>query len=263
MSTWRGLFGGRSRTAPPSPPPTDRRPRIEGIPVDRLPELIAEARRGRRRRLLPAGEELLARPTRPVEDLDDPSLRLLVDDLFATMAVCEGVGVAANQIGDERRVFVYDCVDARGVRHVGHLINPVLEPVGGPARVEVEEEGCLSVPGPVAEVSRAAAVVVQGLTLAGRTVEFEARGRLARCIQHECDHLDGTLYVDRLSARARRRALKRMAELQDATWAGWDDRAQMLGKSLAADREFPVVAGSPRAHGLGLRDAQGLAAPAA
>lgn len=247
MSTWRGLFGGRSRTTPPPEPPLDRRPRIEGIPVDRLPELIAETRRGRRRQVLTAGEELLARPARIVDDLDDPSLRILVDDLFATMTVCEGVGVAANQIGDDRRVFVYDCVDARGVRHVGHLINPTLEPVGGSARLEVDEEGCLSVPGPVGEVPRAAAVLVRGLTLAGRTVEFDARGRLARCVQHECDHLDGRLYVDHLSARARRRTLKHMAELQETTWAGWDDRAHLLGKELVADLSAPRDLAAPAA----------------
>lgn len=234
MASVFGSFGSRRR-GDDAPGPGDRRPRLDGYPVDRIPEVLAQARRGRRRRVTMIGEEVLARPCRQVTAFGAPGLKALLDDMYATMACCNGVGLAANQIGVDLRVFVYDCEDAYGVRHVGHVVNPVLET--GPARStgrEVDEEGCLSVPGPVAQVQRARVAAVRGVDMFGKPVVIEGTGTLARCLQHECDHLDGTLYVDRLSARDRKRVLGSLAELREATWAAWDARAQQLGKQTAA-----------------------------
>ncbi|QQS01724.1 MAG: peptide deformylase [Austwickia sp.] len=234
MASVFGSFGS-SRRGPAAPDPGDRRPRIDGYPVDRIPAVIAEARRGRRRRVTTIGEDVLARPCREVTAFGTPGLRALIDDMHATMACCHGVGLAANQIGVNLRVFVYDCEDAYGVRHVGHVLNPRLESAmeqsGGR---ESSEEGCLSVPGPVAEVQRARVAVVRGVDMFGKPVTVEGTGTLARCLQHECDHLEGRLYVDRLGARDRKKVLKSMEELRASTWAAWDARAAELGKESSA-----------------------------
>jgi peptide deformylase len=139
-----------------------------------------------------------------------PALGTLVDDLFASMYAASGVGLAANQIGVGRRVFVYDCTDADGVRRIGHMINPILEATRGGS--SSEDEGCLSVPGPRAVLARAARATVSGFDRTGRPITVTGTGTLARCLQHETDHLDGTLYVDLLPPR-RRDALLREAGL--------------------------------------------------
>jgi peptide deformylase len=116
----------------------------------------------------------------------------LVDDLFATMYAIEtGVGLAANQIGRLERVFVFDC----GEDEVGYLVNPVVEPIGD--AVQDGLEGCLSVPGISVPTPRAARARVQGQDVHGDPVAYEGEGLEARCFQHEVDHLDGMLYVDR------------------------------------------------------------------
>ena len=239
MASVFGSFGSSRRGALPGVPDSgDRRPRIDGYPVDRIPEVIAGARRGRRRRVTTIGEEVLARPCREVTRFGTPGLKALVDDLHATMAVCHGVGLAANQIGVDLRVFVYDCEDSYGIRHVGHVVNPVLETAlegsGRSTGRDTAEEGCLSVPGPVANVQRARVAAVRGVDLFGKQVRIEATGVLARCLQHECDHLDGTLYLDRLGGRDRSKVLKALPELQERTWAAWDARALELGKQTSA-----------------------------
>ncbi|GGK04649.1 peptide deformylase 3 [Pilimelia anulata] len=142
----------------------------------------------------------------------DADLAALIDDMFASMYAVHGVGLAANQIGVDLRVFVHDCPDADGVRQVGHVVNPVL--AAPPPGVEVDSgaEGCLSVPGPRAELPRAAVATVTGFDLHGAPITVTGSGYFARCLQHETDHLDGTLYVDRLPAD-RRAALLREAGL--------------------------------------------------
>ena len=237
MASVFGSFGSSRRGGAPAPDPGDRRPRIDGYPVDRIPEVIAEARRGSRRRITTIGEDVLARPCREVTAFGTTGLKALVDDLYATMACCHGVGLAANQIGVDLRVFVYDCEDAYGVRHVGHVVNPVLETALEAHRSgarEVSEEGCLSVPGPVAQVPRARAAAVRGVDVYGKPVRVEGTGTLARCLQHECDHLDGRLYVDRLGNRDRKRVLKSLEELREGAWRAWDERAVALGKQTSA-----------------------------
>lgn len=217
--------------AAPSVPPADRRPRLDGVPVDSLPPIVPEARRGARRRVTVIGEPVLRRPCRRVTAFDD-ELASLIDDLFASMAVASGVGLAANQIGVDLRVFVYDCTDTWDVRHVGHVVNPVLEvPARAAGTWQAREEGCLSVPGPAAEVERSLTAAVTGQDRFGRPLRIEGHGLFARCLQHECDHLDGLLYVDHLAPRRRRTVLHEMEQRRGEVWAAWDERAGHLGKA--------------------------------
>lgn len=163
--------------------------------------------RGRVRPIVTIGDEVLTRPVRPVTEFDD-HLRELVDDMFATMYAAPGVGLAANQVGVDLAVFVLDCPDSEADRLVGHVVNPVLEPVDEVRELEIEEEGCLSIPGPSIDVPRLAHAVVTGFDVTGAPVRLEGHGRAARCLQHETDHLRGYLYIDRLPNKQRRRVLK-------------------------------------------------------
>ncbi|GAB3943978.1 peptide deformylase [Corynebacterium tapiri] len=122
----------------------------------------------------------------------------LVDDMLETMDHAGGVGLAANQVGLLERIIVFD---ASGMR--GHLINPVITPLGQTRAIGVE--GCLSIPGVRAPVERPACVVARGVDKRGASVSITATGLLARCLQHEVDHLDGILFYQRLSAEERRR----------------------------------------------------------
>ncbi len=133
--------------------------------------------------------------------------------MFASMYAAQGVGLAANQIGVDARIFVYDCPDGDGVNVVGHVINPVLETGFALAGTSEDTEGCLSVPGPRAAVSRSVIATVRGVDLHGNPITISGTGYFARCLQHETDHLDGTLYVDRLPA-TQRDALLREAGLE-------------------------------------------------
>jgi peptide deformylase len=156
---------------------------------------------------------VLHRPCRPVTEFDQ-ALRRLVLDMFASMHAADGVGLAANQIGVDARIFVIDCPDAGGEDVVGYAINPVLTlpgPVGDEPAEEVTEEGCLSVPGPYAELARRFRARVDGVDVAGDPVTIEATGMAARCLQHEVDHLDGTVYVDLLPEEQRERLLAEAA----------------------------------------------------
>ena len=157
---------------------------------------------------------VLHRPCTPVTEFGR-DLRRLVLDMFASMEAADGVGLAANQIGVDARVFVIDCPDAEGNDVVGYVVNPVLtlvEPVGEEPAEEVTEEGCLSVPGPYAELPRAFRARVDGVDASGDPVCIEATGMAARCLQHEVDHLDGTVYVDRLPEELRERLLAESRE---------------------------------------------------
>jgi peptide deformylase len=152
------------------------------------------------------GEAVLHQPCAPVTAFDD-ELRALVADMFASMAAANGVGLAANQIGVDARVFVVDCPDASGEHVVAHIVNPVLHLPAAPRELIVDDEGCLSVPGQYAEVGRAKTAYVTGFDVDGNEIRIDGTGLLARCLQHEADHLDGTLYVDRLPTRARKKIL--------------------------------------------------------
>lgn len=161
------------------------------------------------------GDPVLHTPTRPVEKFDD-ELRTLVADMFDTMAAADGVGLAANQIGVDLRLFVFDCPDEETRQRVrGVVVNPVLETSERPETMpdpEDDLEGCLSVPGEAFPTGRADWARVTGVDAEGRPVEYTGRGFLARCFQHEVDHLDGIIYIDRLigrNARAAKKTLKR------------------------------------------------------
>jgi peptide deformylase len=158
-------------------------------------------------------DPVLHRPCTPVT-VFDRALRHLVLDMFASMAAADGVGLAANQIGVDARVFVIDCPDAAGADVLGYAVNPVLtilEPVGDEPATELTEEGCLSVPGPYAELERAFRARVDGVDVHGDPVSIEATGMAARCLQHEVDHLEGTVYVDLLPAEQREQLLAEAA----------------------------------------------------
>ncbi|MFJ3210261.1 peptide deformylase [Streptomyces flaveolus] len=192
---------------------------VQGRHTASYPPLAPESRRGSVRRVTEVGEEVLHRPCRDVTEFG-PDLAALIDDMFRTMYVAEGAGLAANQVGIGLRLFVYDCPDDDGVRHVGHIVNPVLEPLNPAARRLLDEgEGCLSVPGAVMAVPRPDRAVVRGLDKNGEPLLVEGTGYFARCLAHETDHVNGHVYLDRLSARDRKRALRQSADRRDEVFA--------------------------------------------
>jgi peptide deformylase len=154
------------------------------------------------------GDPVLRTPAQPVTDFDK-ELRQLVKDLEETMMDAPGAGLAAPQIGVGLRVFTY-YVD--GV--LGHLVNPSLDL----SEEEQEgEEGCLSFPGLAYDCRRAYGVVAKGVDMHGEPLVIEGTQLLARAIQHETDHLDGVLFIDRLDKAQRKLALK---AIREAEWAG-------------------------------------------
>jgi peptide deformylase len=159
-------------------------------------------------KIVVVGDPVLARPTEQVTVFDD-DLGRLVDDLFASLAVAEGVGLAAPQIGVSLRVFTY-YVD----NELGHLVNPVLDLSD---EEQDGEEGCLSFPGLAYPTTRALRVVAKGMNMHGEPVTVEGSDLLARCVQHETDHLDGILFIDRLDRDQRKLALR---AIREAEWAG-------------------------------------------
>lgn len=158
-----------------------------------------------------AGDPVLHTPTQPVTE-DVSELRELIEDMYETMDRAHGVGLAANQVGVGKRLFVYNCPDDNDVWHRGCVINPVLTtseiPKTMPNDDGSDDEGCLSVPGLSFPTGRADSAVVTGLDENGNEVRIEATGFLARCMQHEVGHLDGFLYTDCLIGRWKRMAKK-------------------------------------------------------
>jgi peptide deformylase len=154
------------------------------------------------------GDPVLRTAAEPVTDFD-LELRNLVRDLTETMLDAPGLGLAAPQIGVGLRVFTYHVDD-----EPGHLINPVLELSGDP---EEDDEGCLSLPGLQYPTPRAPRLVATGFNMFGDPVTIEGTELLARCVQHETDHLDGILFIDRLDKKQRKLAMK---EIREAEWNG-------------------------------------------
>ena len=150
--------------------------------------------------ILITGEPVLHTPALPVTEFDD-TLRTLVDDMYDTMHEAPGVGLAGPQVGVGLRIFVYNWVDDNDVLHRGTAINPELwiSPVlTGEPDEEEESEGCLSIPGERYPLRRADRAILKAVDVDGTPFEVVAEGWLARIFQHEYDHLDGTLYADRL-----------------------------------------------------------------
>ncbi|GAA1848550.1 peptide deformylase [Myceligenerans crystallogenes] len=207
-----------------------------GEPVDDYPAQVPEARRGRVLRITEIGEPVLHTPTRKVTEFSTPELTRLIDDMFATMEVAQGVGLAATQVGSDQRVFVYDLTDAHGDRHVGHVLNAELT-MDLTADPEEEDEGCLSVPGAYEPLERPGAATVRGVDRDGAPVQLSGTGYLARCFIHETQHLDGTLYWDHLTPDLQQDALRQRDEERADVLAQRHEIAVELGKKPA---EYPA-----------------------
>ncbi|MFE7585942.1 peptide deformylase [Streptomyces gardneri] len=173
---------------------------------------LAHRERGTARPITVVGNPVLHKECKDVTEFDE-KLAALIDDMFASQKAAEGVGLAANQIGVDLKVFVYDCPDDEGVRHTGVVVNPVLEELPADQRhLDESNEGCLSVPTAYAELGRPDYAVVSGQDAQGNPIKVRGTGYFARCLQHETDHLYGYLYIDRLSKRDRKDALRQMEE---------------------------------------------------
>jgi len=154
------------------------------------------------------GDPVLRTPAEPVKDFDK-ELRKLVKDLTDTMIDASGAGLAAPQLGVSLRVFTY-CVEDR----LGHLVNPTLDLSEDQ---EEDEEGCLSIPGLTFPTPRAKRAVAKGFNMYGEPITLEGTDLLARCVQHETDHLDGILFIDRMDPEQRKAAMKL---IRQAEWFG-------------------------------------------
>jgi peptide deformylase len=187
----------------------------EGFVIDTEDSAEREAAyrgRGTPRPITVVGNPVLQKECKDVTEFGDELARL-VDDMFASQHVAEGVGLAANQVGVDLKVFVYDCPDDEGKRHTGVVCNPVLVELPAERRhLDESNEGCLSVPTAYAPLARPDYAEVTGQDEKGNPVKVRGTGYFARCLQHETDHLYGYLYIDRLSKRERKDALRQMAE---------------------------------------------------
>ncbi|TXJ05023.1 MAG: peptide deformylase [Aeromicrobium sp.] len=154
------------------------------------------------------GTPVMHHELRQVTEFNE-ELRTLVADMTATMYAAEGVGLAANQVGVDLKVFVFDCPDNDGVRVTGVVCNPVLTlPEGKDRILDVADEGCLSLPGAFVECGRPDIASVKGFDENGEPVSFDGTGLLARCLQHETDHLHGTVFGDRVPEKSRKKLYK-------------------------------------------------------
>jgi peptide deformylase len=176
------------------------------------------------------GDPVLTTPTLSVVDFDK-ELRTLIKDLTETMLAAPGAGLAAPQIGVALRVFVWDVDGA-----LGHLVNPSLD-----LSEELQEgdEGCLSFPDLVYPTPRSMRAVAKGFNMHGEPIVVEGTELLARALQHENDHLDGILFIDRLSDEDRKRAMK---EIRESEW---------FGMSMAQGKEPAIKVSPHNPFGLG------------
>jgi peptide deformylase len=155
------------------------------------------------------GDPVLRQRAKSVADLDAAMERLAMD-MIETMYEAPGVGLAAPQVGYSLRLIVFDDGSGSGART---LVNPEVSDLAGE---EIIDEGCLSIRGPYAPTSRATRVRVRGRSVTGEPVAFEAEGLLARIMQHEVDHLEGKLFIDRIDAQARREVMRQLREREVA-----------------------------------------------
>jgi len=158
------------------------------------------------------GADVLHRPAAPVGDIS-PETQLLIDDMIQTMYAAPGIGLAATQIGIPLRIFVCDISVGRNTTDLITFINPEFVERDG---MQLEEEGCLSLPGFNATVARPSRAVLKGLDRHGEEQVVEATGLLARCFQHELDHLDGTVFVDRLRGLQKDLIVRKIKKLSRA-----------------------------------------------
>jgi peptide deformylase len=158
------------------------------------------------------GAAVLHHPAEPVAEITS-DIDALVDDMIQTMYAAPGIGLAAPQVGVGKRVFVCDISVGRNPSDLLVFINPEFVERDG---MQLEEEGCLSVPGFNATVARPARAVLKGLDRHGEPQTVDASGLLARCFQHEMDHLDGTLFVDRLRGLQKDLIVRKIKKLAKA-----------------------------------------------
>lgn len=170
------------------------------------------------------GDPVLRSPAAEVVDFDK-ELHKLVQDLTDTMRDAPGVGLAAPQLGVSLRVFTY-WVD----EELGHLVNPVLDLSN---EQQDGEEGCLSIPDLAFECKRARRVVAKGMNMYGEPITLEGSDLLARCVQHETDHLDGVLFLDRLDPEIRKEAMK---AIRESDWFGVDPVAVKISPHTQSSR---------------------------
>jgi peptide deformylase len=161
------------------------------------------------RPILRYGEQVLHDPAAPVAEIT-PEIVQLIDDMIQTMYAAPGIGLAAPQVGVPLRIFVADISVGRNAGDLVVFVNPEFVERDG---MQLEEEGCLSVPGFQATVARPSRAVVKGLDRSGREQTIEGTGLLARCFQHEMDHLEGTLFVDRLRGLQKDLIVRRIKKL--------------------------------------------------
>ena len=154
--------------------------------------------------------KFLQQPTQPVDNIGE-DIQKLVADMVETMYEAPGVGLAAIQVGSDKQVLVYDEKPTESDRGYGVIINPKI--VESEGQIISENEGCLSVPDFRSDVKRAARIVVEGVDRDGKSLRFEADGFLAIVLQHEVDHLNGTLFIDRISALKRELYKRRMKKI--------------------------------------------------
>ncbi|MGP9781458.1 peptide deformylase [Arthrobacter sp. MYb211] len=174
------------------------------------------------------GDPVLRTPAQEVTEFG-PEIQKLVDDMEQTMENVDGAGLAAPQVGVSLRVFTYQIGKERG-----HIINPVLELSEDFQPDEIE--GCLSIPGISAPVPRRRQVVASGVDKFGKPVRIAGEGMLARCVQHETDHLDGILFLDRLAPEEKKAAWRtlRAGNYEQTATATVAQRAGFLGSSFGA-----------------------------
>jgi peptide deformylase len=164
------------------------------------------------RPILRYGDPLLHQTAQPVETIT-PEIDRLIDDMIETMYAAPGIGLAATQVGVPLRIFVVDLSVGRDPGQLITLINPEFV---SRDEMQVEEEGCLSAPGFTASVARPARAVIRGLDRQGMTQTHEGTGLLARAFQHEMDHLDGTVFIDRLRGIKRDLIVRKIRKLSRA-----------------------------------------------
>jgi peptide deformylase len=192
--------------------------------------------------ILEYGDPILRAKGKPIENIDD-RIRELAANMIETMHAANGVGLAAQQIGEALQLTVLDVslvedrpstlkldgkdVDPKAAMPLV-LINPEIEMRGMP---EVGVEGCLSFPEITGDIERAKSVIVRAQTLEGGTIEIEASGFLARAIQHECDHLNGILFIDRMNSAAKAALSSRLKRLQKETRRGIRHREALVSET--------------------------------
>jgi len=164
------------------------------------------------RPILRLGDSILSKPAHPVGAIT-PEIEKLIDDMIETMYAAPGIGLAAPQVGIPLRVFVLDLSVGRDPAALHVMINPEFVERDG---MQLEEEGCLSLPGFTATVARPKRVVIKGLNRLGDEQTLEGTGLMARALQHEVDHLNGCLFVDRLRGISKELIVRKIKKLSKA-----------------------------------------------